>query len=113
MSNENFMATLTAFSAAVIAQDLERLNSVQLIRPIELLVSGGGSRNPIMFREIVRRCRGMSVRRIEDSGIPAQAREAMSFALLAWWHIASYSGNYPSITGVKRSVVLGTRVNPV
>ncbi len=113
LSPEDFVATLTAFSAAVVAQDLDNLNLNDLVRPIELLVSGGGCRNPVMFRELVQRCRGVRVLTIEERGIPIEAREALAFALLAWWHNHQIKGSSPDVTGAQRAVVLGSRVNPV
>jgi len=113
LSEEDFVATLTAFSAAVVAQDLDNLTSNNLVRPIELFVSGGGCRNQVMFDELVKRCRGVRVLTIEQTGIPIEAREALAFAVLAWWHSHQIQGNSPAITGAKRAVVLGSRVNPV
>ena len=112
LRDEDLIATLTAFTGAVIAQDLNNLQSTYFIRPIELLVAGGGCLNPVMLREIRKRCRGMIVSSIEDHGIPPQSREALAFALLTWWHTLNYQSNTPPITGALRPVVLGTRVNP-
>jgi anhydro-N-acetylmuramic acid kinase len=49
----------------------------------------------------------VNVRMMEELGVPAQAKEAVAFALLAWlsWH--GMSGNIPAATGAKRAVVLG------
>ncbi len=113
LSDENFLATITAFTAAAIANDLDDLQGMNIARPIELLVAGGGCRNPVMLREIVRRCPGTRVQTVEQLGIPVEGREALSFALLAWWHYLQHPGNAPTVTGAQRSVVLGVRVNPV
>jgi anhydro-N-acetylmuramic acid kinase len=50
---------------------------------------------------------GLKVKLMEDLGVPAQAKEAVAFALLGWlrWH--EITGNVPAATGAKRSVVLG------
>ncbi len=113
ISHENFIATLTAFSAAHVAQDLDNLHKLNLVRPSELLVAGGGCRNPVMLKEIISRCRGMRVKTIDEIGIPIEAREALVFALLAWWHILQYKVNTPAVTGAKKQALLGIRVNPV
>ena len=106
------IATLTAFSAAVIAQDLQQLPNQNHPLPIELLVAGGGSQNLTLMRELSRRCRGLRLRRSEELQLPSQSREAMVFALLAWWHHLGYPGNAPAITGAQHEAVLGIRVNP-
>ena len=106
------IATLTAFSAAVIAQDLQQLSNQNHPLPIELLVAGGGSQNLTLMRELTKRCRGLRLRRSDELRLPSQSREAMVFALLAWWHHLGYPGNAPAITGAQHEAVLGVRVNP-
>ena len=106
------IATLTAFSAAVVAQDLQQLSNQNHPLPIELVVAGGGSQNLTLMRELNRRCRGLRLRDSEELQLPSQSREAMVFALLAWWHHLGYPGNAPAITGAKHEAVLGVRVNP-
>ena len=108
----NFVATLTAFSAAVVAQDLDNLHTKNLVRPLELVVAGGGSRNPVLMSELRQRCRGMRVRLSDELGLRAEAREALAFALLAWWHSLRQPGNAPAITGARNAAVLGVRADP-
>lgn len=50
---------------------------------------------------------GVKVRLMEELGVPAQAKEAVAFALLGWltWH--GLPGNVPAATGARRAVVLG------
>jgi anhydro-N-acetylmuramic acid kinase len=103
----NALATLTAFSAAVIGQDLSKGPPVQ-----ELLVAGGGCRNGLLMDELQRRCRGTRVRPLAELGIGDSDREALAFALLAWWHALGHAGNLPSVTGASRPAVLGVCVNP-
>jgi anhydro-N-acetylmuramic acid kinase len=103
----NALATLTAFSAAVIGQDLAKGPPVQ-----ELLVAGGGCRNGLLMEELQRRCRGTRVRPLAELGIGDSDREALAFALLAWWHALGHPGNLPSVTGASRPTVLGVCVNP-
>ena len=103
----NALATLTAFSAAVIGQDLGKGPPVQ-----ELLVAGGGCRNGLLMEELQRRCRGTRVRPLAELGIGDSDREALAFALLAWWHALGHPGNLPSVTGSSRPAVLGVCVNP-
>jgi len=101
------LATLTAFSAAVVAQDLGRGPL-----PVELLVAGGGSRNRMLMSELRRRCRGVIVRPLAELGIEGAQREALAFALLAWWHHRRHPGNAPAITGARQRTVLGVCVQP-
>ena len=111
-SSEDAVATLTHFSAAVVAQDLERLMQRERIRPLELIVAGGGRHNPVLMNQLQRRCRGLQLSSSEELGLPVEAREALVFALLAWWHQRKHPANAPSITGASRESVLGVMVNP-
>ena len=108
LSKSDQISTLTSFTARIVAQDLEKVYKRNLIRPVEIVLAGGGCRNPVLRDEINRRCRGMRFATIDEKGIPAESREALSFALLAWWHFLKIPGNAPSVTGAQKSLVLGT-----
>lgn len=101
------LATLTAFAAAAVAADLH-----QQPRPLEVLVAGGGCRNDVLMEELRRRSRGLAVRPLQELGIADCQREALAFALLAWWHHRGHPGSLPSVTGARRAAVLGVRVEP-
>ena len=111
-SSQDAVATLTNFSAAVVAQDLERLMQRERIRPLELIVAGGGRHNPVLMDQLQRRCRGLQLSSSAELGLPVEAREALVFALLAWWHQRKHPANAPSITGASRESVLGVLVHP-
>jgi anhydro-N-acetylmuramic acid kinase len=76
---------------------------------VDFLVSGGGARNGTLMAMLASRLEPMEceLAASEEFGMPAQAKEAAAFALLAWqtWH--RLPGNLPSATGAKRAVVLG------
>lgn len=109
---DDCIATLTAFTAAVVAADLERWTSQGRPRPLELVVAGGGGRNPVLMKELRQRCRGIRVDRSDSLSLPLESREAVVFALLAWWHWQRHPGNAPAVTGASRRVVLGQRAEP-
>lgn len=104
---EDALATLTGFSAAVVAQELGHGPP-----PVELLVAGGGCRNGLLMEQLRRRCRGLIVRPLAELGIGDAEREALAFALLAWWHTRGYPGSLPSVTGARRAAVLGVCAEP-
>ncbi|MFM9072837.1 MAG: anhydro-N-acetylmuramic acid kinase [Cyanobium sp.] len=107
VSPADALATLTAFSAAAVAQDLRHGPY-----PLELLVAGGGTRNGFLMEQLVRRCRGVMVRPLSQLGIGDLEREALAFALLAWWHAVGHPGSLPSVTGASRAAVLGVCASP-
>jgi anhydro-N-acetylmuramic acid kinase len=96
------LASLTAFTAAVVAQDLASGPAV-----LELLVAGGGARNAWLMEQLRRRCHGLMLRPLAELGIGDSDREALAFALLAWWHHCRHPGSLPSVTGAARPAVLG------
>jgi anhydro-N-acetylmuramic acid kinase len=101
------LATLTAFTAAAVAADLNRKP-----RPLEVLVAGGGCRNGVLMEQLRRRSRGLAVRPLQELGIADCQREALAFALLAWWHQRGHPGSLPSVTGARQAAVLGVRAEP-
>jgi anhydro-N-acetylmuramic acid kinase len=80
----------------------------------ELIVAGGGAKNKTMMRMLTAEFAtlGVKVLPMDDLGIPAQAKEAVAFALLGWltWH--RLPGNVRSATGAAREVVLGKVTYP-
>jgi anhydro-N-acetylmuramic acid kinase len=76
---------------------------------VEICVAGGGAKNGTlmgMLREGFAEL-GVRVRLMEELGVPAQAKEGMAFALLAWLTWNGRAGNVPAATGAGRAVVLG------
>jgi len=80
-----------------------------LARRIEYVVAGGGAKNTVlmgMLREGLEPLK-VKVRMMEELGVPAQAKEAVAFALMAWLSWNGLPGNVPAATGARRAVVLG------
>jgi anhydro-N-acetylmuramic acid kinase len=110
LRKQDAIATATAFTAASIAGAYERFAAVRMAgASIDYIVSGGGARNATllgMLAESLRplRCKVMTIDRF---GMPAEAKEAAAFALLAWqtWH--RRPANVLSATGASRPAILG------
>tara|TARA_Y100001968_G_scaffold226490_1_gene209253 strand:+ start:76 stop:1212 length:1137 start_codon:yes stop_codon:yes gene_type:complete len=112
ISKEDLLSTLTTFTASIISQDLENLFKFKNISLIELLVSGGGTRNVFLMRQLQKQCCGVHVRSINEIGIPSQYREALVFATLSWWNFLGKKINPKNITGANKSILYGVRVDP-
>lgn len=107
---EDALATATALTAETIARGYERFARPLLGESkVDYIVSGGGARNATLMAMLKTRLEPMGCRLAtsEDFGLPAEAKEAAAFALLAWqtWH--RLPGNVPAATGAARPVVLG------
>ncbi len=108
---EDAIATSTALTAETIALSYKRFckRKMQSENGVDYIVSGGGARNHTLMAMLAQRLEPMGCQLAvsNDFGLPAEAKEAAAFALLAWqtWH--HLPGNVPAATGAKRSVVLG------
>lgn len=75
----------------------------------DYIVAGGGAKNQTLMGMLHAGLQplGVHVSTSDKHGVPAQAKEAMAFALLAWlrWH--GLHGNVPSATGAAQAVLLG------
>ena len=73
----------------------------------ELIVSGGGARNPLLMAQIESGLKGVRVREAGELGVPGEAKEAFAFAVLACETMRKRPANVPGATGAKKAVVLG------
>jgi anhydro-N-acetylmuramic acid kinase len=74
--------------------------------PWEIVASGGGVHNQTLLRAIGVSA-GTPVILSDQLGIPADAKEAMAFAFLAWETLRGRPSNVPSATGARGPRVLG------
>ena len=108
---EDALATATALTAETIAQSYKRFckSKMKSANGVDYIVSGGGARNHTLMAMLTRRLEplGCELAASEEFGLPAEAKEAAAFALLAWqtWH--HLPGNVPAATGARRPVILG------
>jgi anhydro-N-acetylmuramic acid kinase len=75
----------------------------------EVLVSGGGAKNPALFAAIEKSAAPVVVRHFDDVFFDGEAKEAVAFALLGYLHVTKRPGNVPSATGARGPRVLGKR----
>jgi anhydro-N-acetylmuramic acid kinase len=111
LSAADAMATAARLTVRSILFGLERF--VCPVMPVdELLVSGGGWRNPAITRPLREGLSGTRVRPTDDLGVRADAKEAIAFAVLAYESYHGRPGNLPSATGADRPVALGKVSHP-
>ncbi|WP_288411641.1 anhydro-N-acetylmuramic acid kinase [uncultured Sphingomonas sp.] len=95
-------ATLTAFTAACVAEAIDQLPA----RPKRLFVGGGGRHNPVMLRMIGERC-GVTAEPSDVLGWDGDALEAEGFAYLAVRSLKGLPITFPGTTGVARPLTGG------
>jgi anhydro-N-acetylmuramic acid kinase len=102
----DMIRTATLFTPLSIAEALNRF-VLPRTKIQELIVSGGGARNPLMMAQLAALLPAIAVRTSDEFGIPSQAKEAFAFAILAYEAFRGRANNLPSATGAKRPAVLG------
>ncbi|WP_353071471.1 anhydro-N-acetylmuramic acid kinase [Tunturiibacter gelidiferens] len=112
--NEDVITTATALTAASVGQAYRKfvwghVGQAAPLSRVEFVVAGGGTKNVSLMRMLSAELEpmGVKVRLMEELGVPAQAKEAVAFALLAWLSWFDLPGNIPAATGAKRAAVLG------
>ncbi len=107
----DLLRTATELTARTITDALER-SVFPRLRVNRLIVSGGGAHNRLLMVRIQELLPRLSLARSDRYGLPADAKEAMTFAVLADRTLHGLPGNLPAVTGARRPVVLGKIVRP-
>jgi anhydro-N-acetylmuramic acid kinase len=103
---DDLLATLTELTARSIVEAYRYLGFV----PEEVLLCGGGARNPELVRRITTRLGPDRVAPLEVLGWKGDAREAAAFALLARQHVLGHPVDVSWATGARGPRRLGKRV---
>lgn len=102
----DLVRTASMFTSLSIADAFRRF-VVHRAKIDELIVTGGGARNPLMIAQLAAALPGIEVVSADRFGVPVEAKEAFAFAVLAFETFHHRANNLPSATGAKRPVVLG------
>jgi anhydro-N-acetylmuramic acid kinase len=106
LSDNDCIATLTELTVQTIADYIARFITGQ--NPIDTLyVSGGGVHNQTIMRRLSELLANTAVEPVDNSGISADAKEAIAFAILANETLHGNAGNLPSATGASVRKILG------
>jgi anhydro-N-acetylmuramic acid kinase len=101
----DLVATAVSLTARSIADSYRRF----MPEPVtEVLLSGGGAKNPVLFARIAAELAPLAVSHFDEHFFDGEAKEAVAFALLALLHLESRPGNVPSATGARGLRVLGS-----
>lgn len=100
----DILATLTELTVASIAQSYRNFLP-QL--PDQVLLCGGGSRNLYLKQRLQVNLNTVEVRTTDEMGVNADFKEAIAFAVLAYWRHQNIPGNLPDVTGARQKLVLG------
>lgn len=102
--NEDIVATATALTSESIVQAYKRFLPAM---PDEVILCGGGSNNITLVNLLRQRLGKAKILITDEFGINRDAKEAVSFALLAYTTIKGQANNVPMATGAGQPVILG------
>src|ERR1700738_3546627 len=97
---------VTIFTALSVVDALNRFVT-RKAKIDQLIVSGGGARNPLIMAQLAAALPGIEVLPSSRVGVPEEAKEAFAFALLAYESLHQRAGNVFSATGANGPAVLG------
>ncbi len=105
-SAEDVLATLTAFTARSIVRSYKDYGPKSGVD--EVIISGGGALNPTLVNMLAAEFGAdVAVRRHDEYGLAASAKEAVAFALFGYELLRGRAANLPSCTGANRPVLMG------
>jgi len=111
IDDADLLATLTALTARSIADACRRFIIPR--GPVDqLIVTGGGARNPTLMRLLASEVRDVEVIAAANVGVDGDALEAVAFAILAYQMLHGRQGNIPSATGARAPAILGKLTMP-
>jgi anhydro-N-acetylmuramic acid kinase len=103
---EDVLATAAALTVEAVVDAMRRFLPEDGVD--EVFVTGGGARNRAMLAGLEAALAPIPVRPIDELGIPAEAKEAVDFALLAREALLGRPNVIRAVTGASRALVLGT-----
>lgn len=109
LSLEDGCATATAYIATSI---LKAIDDFIPVIPKQIIVCGGGAKNPTLVRFLKQRSIGMEVVASTEYGFDPSGIEAEAFAFLAVRRLQCMPTSYPFTTGASQEVIGGEIFEP-
>jgi anhydro-N-acetylmuramic acid kinase len=100
----DLLATLTDLTARSIADSYRRFLPTL---PDRVLICGGGSRNLYLYQCLQHCLPDTQIVTTDEAGVDGDYKEAIAFAVLAYWRQHQIPGNLPGATGANRPILLG------
>ncbi len=104
LSDADILATLTELTVSSIVHSYH--NFLPQI-PEMVMLGGGGSRNLYLKQRLQAQLPSAQVVTTDEMGVSADFKEAIAFAVLAYWRNLGIPGNLPNVTGARADVLLG------
>lgn len=104
LSPADVLATLTEFTARSIVQNYQMFLAKM---PDQVYLCGGGSHNQYLQQRLQHYLPSSPVTTTAEIGLDSDFKEAIAFAVLAYWRQQGISGNLPQVTGANAATLLG------
>jgi anhydro-N-acetylmuramic acid kinase len=104
LSPADVLATLTELTVASIVHSYQTFLPHL---PDQVLLCGGGSRNHFLRQRLQTWLHPIPVLTTDDVGLSVDFKEAIAFAVLAYWRQQNIPGNLPQVTGASHALPLG------
>jgi len=101
LSPQDTLATATAFTAVSISRSYKQFLPKM---PDEVILCGGGAHNKTLVKLLQQNLPEATILLSDDFGINCDAKEAVSFAVLAYATIKGLFNNVPSATGAVKKL---------
>ncbi len=111
-SDSDAVATATALTTESIGRAIERWGGAAKDKNAELVISGGGAKNPALVERLATRVQPRPVVLFDQLFFDGEAKEAVAFAFLGHQTILGRAGNLPAATGARGPRILG-HITPV
>jgi anhydro-N-acetylmuramic acid kinase len=102
----DLIRTTTEFTVDSVVDALKRF-VLRKTKIDQLVVSGGGARNPLILARLTAALTPIEVLPSSRLGVPEDAKEAYAFALMAYETLHRRPSNLPSATGAEQQAILG------
>jgi anhydro-N-acetylmuramic acid kinase len=102
----DLIRSVTIFTALSVVDALNRFVAPNT-KIDQLIVSGGGARNPLIMAQLAAALPGIEVLSSSRLSVPEEGKEAFAFALLAYESLHQRAGNVFSATGASGPAILG------
>jgi anhydro-N-acetylmuramic acid kinase len=103
---DDLIRCATIFTALSVVDALNRF-VMRRVKIDQLIVSGGGARNPLIMAQLSALLPGVEVVPSSRVGVAEEAKEAFAFALMAYETFHRRAGNVFSATGARGPAILG------
>ena len=109
LPKEDLLATACAFTGEAVARSMKENVPEEIIKnTTKIYASGGGVKNPQIMKEIQERIpQHITLTTSAEIGIPAEYKEAIKFATIAYSTINCIPGNIPAAGHASQYAILG------